>query len=345
MTGLETLVLIGLTIFFGGAFAAKVKLPPPLVLLVIGAGLGFIPVLSDVALPPDVVILLFLPALLYWESLNSSLREIRRNIRVIALASVVLVLITAAVVALIASACGLPWPVALLLGAILAPTDATAVASVIDRLPRRAGTILRTESLVNDGTALVLYAIALGSVVSGSSISLGGAIIRFVASYAFGIAIGLVVGLAVVQLRKLVRDRRLANTLSILTPFLAFLPAEFFGVSGVVAVVSCGLLLSQTGPTLITASMRAQSFGFWQLSTYILNSSLFVLIGFELHAVASGLGSEWIGSVAFGALIAVVVFVTRLVWFNTPPYIIRLADRRPQQRSRRIGFRGRVPNA
>ncbi len=345
MQGLETLVLIGLTIFFGGALAAKAKLPPPLVLLIAGAGLGFVPVFSGIALPPDVVILVFLPALLYWESLNTSLREIRRNIRVIALVSIVLVLITAAIVAAIAHAFGLPWPVAFLLGAILAPTDATAVPSVVDRLPRRAATVLRTESLINDGTALVLYAIALGSIVSGAPISLGGATIQFVSSYAFGIVIGLTIGFVVVQLRKLVRDRRLANTLSVLTPFLAYLPADFFGFSGVVAVVTCGILISQTGPALITASMRAQSFGFWQLSTYILNGALFVLIGFELHSVTLGLDSKWAQTLLFGLLIATAVFVTRLLWSNTTPYIIRALDRRPVQRSRRIGFRGRLPNA
>ncbi|UFS57473.1 Na+/H+ antiporter [Subtercola endophyticus] len=345
MLGLEILVIIGLTIFGGGALAHKLRLPPPLVLLVAGAVLGFIPWFAGIALPPDLVILLFLPALLYWESLNTSLREIRRNLRVIVLSAIVLVLVTAGVVAAIAHGFGMPWPIAFVLGAILAPTDATAVASVAGHLPRRNATILRAESLINDGTALVLYAIALGAAVSGTPISIGAATLRFIASYAFGIAIGLAVGLIVVLLRRLVRDRLLVNTLSVVTPFLAYLPAEYFGVSGVVAVVTCGLLIFQTGPRLITASMREQSYGFWQLSTFILNGALFVLIGFELHTVTAGLGTGWAQTLGFGLLIAVAVFATRLVWSNTIPYVIRALDRRPTQRLRRVRFRQRIPNA
>ncbi|GGF16270.1 Na+/H+ antiporter [Subtercola lobariae] len=345
MLGLEILVIIGLTIIGGGALARKLRLPPPLVLLVLGAALGFIPFLSGIALPPDLVILLFLPALLYWESLNTSLREIRRNLRVIVLSAIVLVLVTAGVVAAIAHGFGMPWPIAFVLGAILAPTDATAVASVAGHLPRRNATILRAESLINDGTALVVYAIALGAAVSGTPITLGFAALQFVASYAVGIAIGIAVGLVVVQIRKLVHDKLLVNTLSVVTPFVAYLPAEYFHVSGVVAVVSCGLLLSQTAPRLVTASMREQSFGFWQLSTFILNGALFILIGFELHTVTEGLGSGWAATVGFGLIIAVAIFATRLVWSNTIPYVIRFFDRRPVQRTRRIRFRQRIPNA
>lgn len=345
MEGLEFLVIIGASIFVGGALAAKIRLPPPLVLLLLGAALGFVPLLSGIQLPPDLVILLFLPALLYWESLNTSLREIRRNLRVIVLASIVLVLVTAGVVAAIAHGFGLPWPIAFVLGAILAPTDATAVSSIAGHLPRRTGTILRAESLINDGTALVLYAIALGTAVSGTPISFGFAALQFAASYVFGIAIGLAVGLLAVMLRRLVHDRLLANTLSVITPFLAYLPAESFNVSGVVAVVTAGLVLSQYGPRVITASMRAQSYGFWQLSTFILNATLFLLIGFEFHAVTADLGPDWFGTVAIGLVIAAAVFATRLVWSNVTPYVIRALDRRPSQRLRRVSFRQRQPNA
>ncbi|MDI5965413.1 Na+/H+ antiporter [Streptantibioticus silvisoli] len=344
MEGLVLIVVIGATILAGGAIAGRLRIAEPLLLLVLGAALGFAPRLSGVVLPPDVVLLLFLPALLYWESLNISLREIRSNLRAISFLAVGLVFATSFVVALIGEAFGLSWPVALVLGAVLAPTDATAVASVVGRLPRRTLTILRTESLINDGTALVLYSIAVADAVSGSPIRPGSAALRFVLSYGVGAAIGLAVGFAAVGVRRLLRgDRLLNSTLSALTPYVAYLPAFAAGVSGVVAVVTCGVTLSQLGPKVITASMRAQSFGFWQLTTYLLNGALFVLIGLELHHVAGGLGSGWARTVGLGLLCAAAVIGVRLAWNNTTPYLIRMLDRRPSQRLRRQGFRERLP--
>ena len=317
MEGLELVVVIGATLVFGGAIAGRIRVPTSLVLLVLGAVLGFIPFLGDVELEPEVVLLLFLPALLYWESLNTSLREIKRNLRVILLQGIVLVIITAGIVAWVGQALGLPWPIALALGAILAPTDATAVAAVAGRLPRRALTTLRAESLINDGTALVIYAIAVGAAVSGTAIDLGGAALQFTASYTFGILIGLAVAAVIIVVRRIVTERLVASTLSVLTPFLAYLPAEAFDVSGVVAVVVCGLTLSWFAPQIITASQRSQSFGFWQVATYILNGALFVLIGFELHHIVDDLGVGWATTIGAGLLISVVVVGTRLAWANT----------------------------
>ena len=341
MEGLELLVLIGTAIIVGGVIAARIRVPPPLVLLLLGAGLGFVPMLGEVALPPDLVILLFLPALLYWESLNTSLREIRRNTRVIVLLSIFLVFFTAAVVAVIGHAFGLSWPVAFALGAILAPTDATAVASVLGRLPRRAATVVRAESLINDGTALVLYAIAVNIAVTGETLNFGQAALEFVGSYLVGILIGVAVGLLVMFVRRHVRDRLIANTLSVLTPFLAYFPAELLHVSGVVAVVTAGLVLSQAGPGLINASTRSQAFGFWQLATYVLNGALFVLIGFELHNVTDGIGVGWLDTLLFGLATALTVLAARIGWINITTVVIRLLDRRPSQRARRATFRQR----
>ena len=343
MEGLELLVLIGATIFVGGAVASRLRLPAPLVLLVLGAALGFIPVLGEIRLPPDLVLLLFLPALLYWESLNTSLREIRRNLRVIVLLSFVLVPLTAGVVAVIGHAFGLPWAIALALGAILAPTDATAVAAVARHLPRRTDTVLRAESLINDGTALVLYAIAVGAAVGGTEITIGSATLQFVASYAIAIVIGIAIGFLALALRRLIRDQLLTSTLSVLTPFLAYFPAELLHVSGVVAVVTAGLVLSQARSGVVPANVRAQSSGFWQLSTFILNGALFVLIGFELHNVTDGLGVGWAATIGIGLLMAVAVLFTRFAHSNISTVIIRALDRRPSQRARRVGFRGRLP--
>ncbi|MCS5734375.1 Na+/H+ antiporter [Herbiconiux daphne] len=346
MEGLELVVIIGLTIMVGGVIARLLHIAPPLVLLALGAAVGFIPALENVALPPDVVLLLFLPALLYWESINTSLREIRNNIRVISLAAIGLVLVTALVVGVVAAAFGLPWPIALALGAILAPTDATAISSVAGGLPRRSLTTLRAESLINDGTALVLYGVAVTAAVAGSGISLGSLTLEFVLSYAVAIAVGLAVGFIVVWVRRFLHESPLENTLSVLTPFLAFLPAELLHVSGVVAVVVCGLVVSQGGPRWISARTRVQGFGFWEVATYILNGSLFVLIGLQFHLIVTGLDADaWqlVGWLSAAAIVLVIGI--RIAWFNTTPYIIRLLDRRPTQRARRVTARRRFPLA
>src|SRR3954470_7171881 len=193
MQALEVVVLDGVLVLLGGVGARWLHLPAPLVQLGLGVGVGFVPGVGIVVLPPEVVLFLFLPALLYWEAINTSLREARANLRVIALSSVVLVLLTAGTVAVVAHALGLDWPMAFVLGAVLAPTDATAVAAVAGRLPRRQATTLRAESLVNDGTALVLYGVAVGVAIGQLQVGAGGVAWRLVASYAGGIAIGLVV--------------------------------------------------------------------------------------------------------------------------------------------------------
>ncbi|WP_216819864.1 Na+/H+ antiporter [Frondihabitans sp. 762G35] len=346
MQVLELLVVLGATILVGGWIGEKTRVATPIVLLLLGGALGFVPGLGGVQLPPEIVLLLFLPALLYWESLNTSLREIRANLRSITLLATVLVFATAAVVAVVGHAFGMPWAVAIALGAILAPTDATAVTAVAHDLPRRTMTILHTESLVNDGTALTLFAVAVAAATSGTDVTFGPAALQFVASYGVGIAIGLAVGLAVVFLRRFLHDERLESVFSVLTPFLAYLPAEALGVSGVVAVVTCGLVLSQGGPKVISARGRIQGFGFWEVAVQLLNGSLFVLLGLEFHRVVTDLAGGRLGPAALlAALLVVAVVLTRIFWVNVAPVVIRLLDRRPAQRARRIHWRQRTPIA
>jgi Na+/H+ antiporter len=344
--GLEVVVVIGVLVLLGAVLARRLHLPPPLVQLVLGVAVGFVPGLGDVEMPPEVVLFLFLPALLYWESINTSLREARANLRVIALSSVVLVLATAATVAVVAHALGLDWPMAFVLGAVLAPTDATAVSAVAGRLPRRQATTLRAESLVNDGTALVLFGVAVGVAIGQLQIGPGGLAWRLIASYAGGIAIGLVVAAVSYWVRPRLHDARLENLLSVLTPFVAYLPAELLGVSGVVAVVAAGITIGQIGSRVISARTRLQGRAFWSVTTFLLNGTLFVLIGLQLHAVVAGRSiGDLVRGVGIALLVAVVVVGTRVVWVNTTPYVIRALDRRPAQRLRRVGFRQRQPSA
>jgi len=168
MESLELVVAVAVAVLVTGWTARRTGLSEPLLLLGAGCLMGLTPAFATLTLSPEVVLLLFLPALLYWEALTSSVREIRHNLRTIALQSTVLVLVTALAVAAVAHAFGYPWPLALVLGAVLAPTDAAAVAAVARVMPRRILTVLRTESLLNDGTALVLLAVAIEVVDEGA---------------------------------------------------------------------------------------------------------------------------------------------------------------------------------
>lgn len=344
MPALQIVTVIGLLILAGSLLARRLRLPPPLVLLTLGTVVGFLPGVGGVRMPPDVVLFLFLPALLYWEAITISVREMRANLRAIALTSTLLVLVTAGTVAVVAHALGLSWPMAFVLGAVLAPTDATAVSTVAGLLPLRARTVLRAESLINDGSALVIYAVAVGVAIGELDVGPLGIAWRLVASYAGGIAVGLVVAFVVVAVRRRLDDIRLDNVLSVLTSFLAYLPAELLHASGVVAVVTCGLTLTQISSRLGSARARVQSTGFRTLSTFLLNGALFVLIGLELHAVVDGRTATaiWAGVAATG-LIALTVTATRLIYTNTMIYLIRALDRRTAQRLRRVGFRARLP--
>lgn len=343
---LQVLVVLGVAVVGLTWLAGKLRVAPPIVLLLGGVPLAFIPWTGSVVLPPEVVLLLFLPALLYWESLSTSLREIRANLRTVVLSSVVLVLVTAGTVAVVGHALGLSWPVAWILGAVVAPTDATAVSAVAGRLPRRTLTTLRAESLVNDGTALVVFGLAVAVATGEAQFTWPTAIGAFVLSYAGGAAAGLVVFWLLVQTRKLVCQPVVLNVCNVLAPFAAFLLAEEVHASGVLAVVVCGLAFSQASPRMVTARARLQSRGFWEIATFVLNGGLFVLVGLQLRGTVEGLASTSVANAVLQALlVAGVVIGTRLIWSYTMPYVIRALDRRPQQRLRRVGARHRFPSA
>jgi len=279
LLGLELVAALGLAVLICGVLARRFGMAPPVLLLACGALLGFIPVLRRVHLPPEVVLLLFLPALLYWESLTTSLREIRSNLRAIVLLSTVLVIFTAWAVAAVAHALGLGWGPAWVLGAAVAPTDATAVGVLGRMLPRRTLTVLRAESLVNDGTALVIYALAVGITRGGEHLRLPHAMWLFLLAYGGGAVAGVVTAWLSIQARRRLDDPLLGNLVTILTPFTAFLLAQAIHASGVLAVVVSGLIMSQAGPRVVRAATRQQAEAFWSLSTFLLNGALFVLVG------------------------------------------------------------------
>ena len=342
MFALVLIVVLATTVLLGTTVGARYRVAPPVLLLVLGGLLGLAPRLSDVALEPDVVLLIFLPPILYWESINTSLREIRANLRVIVLSAVVLVVVTMVVVAFVAQALGVDPAAAWVLGAVLAPTDAAAVAGLAQQMPRRTLTTLRAESLINDGTALVLFAVAI-DVAQGGRPGVPELIGRFVGSYAGGIAAGLLTGAAMVLVRRRVDDPLREGALSVLTPFVAFLLAEAVHASGVVAVVVSGLVLTQAAPRLIRARSRVQALAFWNLSTFLLNGGLFVLVGLQIPRAVRALdGASRARPLAIALVVTVAVVGTRLLWVHLSTIALRTLDRRAVQRTRRVSWRVRT---
>jgi len=340
---LELVVVLGAAIVIGGAVGNRLRIAPPVILLVLGVLLGFVPALRFVRLPPELMLLVFLPALLYWEAITSSLREIRRNLRAVVLTSTVLVVVTAAAVAAVAHAFGVPWGPAWVLGAALAPTDATAVGALSRLLPRRNVAVIRAESLINDGTALVLYGVAVGVTAGEETLTAGRLTWLLVLSYVGGVLAGALAAWLGNVVRARMVDPVLENVVGLLVPFTAFLLAESVEASGVLAVVVSGLMLRQFGPRTVTAATRRIAVVFWSFGAYLLSAALFVLVGLEAQSAERGLSSRDLGS----ALVVTVtvwatVVVVRLAFIFASTYLIRLIDRRPSQRLRRMSDRARV---
>lgn len=309
MEGLEITVLLGLTVLVGTMLAPRMRLALPLVLVIFGLLLGFVPALREVQLPPETVLLLFLPVMLFWESLTTSLRSIRRDFRYILPMSTLLVVASAFAVAGVAVLFGMPWEIALILGAAVAPPDATAVAALGRLLPRRAFMKLKAESLTNDGTALVLYAIAV-------SLAIGGQVTPFmitwtvVVSYVGGIAVGAAVAAAAWLLLSRVHTTITINVTMLLVPFTGFLLAELIHASGVLAVVVAGLIAAYLSPQVTTAASRRQAEAAWPFGVFLLNGALFVLIGLEVQWVVH---QTSLGMVGWLLLVTAAVWVTLLV--------------------------------
>ena len=327
------------------AVANWLKVPYPIPLVIGGLVLGLIPGIPDIHLDPDLVLLVFLPPLLYASAFFADLRSLRADARVISLNAIGLVLVTAGAVAVIAhEVIGLPWAMSFVLGAIVSPTDPAAATAVMRRVgaPRRMVNVLEGESLVNDATALVAYKVAV-AVAIGESVSAGHTVLTFFGDAAGGIAIGLVVGWAIAEVRKRVSDVNTELTISLFSAYGAFVPADQIGVSGVLAVVTCGLVLGFRAPEIASPESRMQGFALWSILTFLINATLFILIGLQLPTIVDGLSSRPAGEVVgYAAAVCAAVILVRFVWNFAMTALIRAIDRRPSQRARRAGWRVRV---
>ena len=305
------------------------EVPYPILLVLGGLALSFAPGLPDVRLDPDVVFTIFLPPLLYAAAFFTSVRDLRANVRPITFLAVGLVLLTTVAVAVVAHAVGLSWPAAFVLGAVVSPTDPLAATAIARRLsaPRRVVTVVEGESLVHDGTALVLYGVAVGAAVTGS-FSAAEAGLDFFAGILGGLAIGMAAGWLVAQVRRRVEVPLAESTVTLASPYLAYLPAEIAGVSGVIAVVTTGVYLGWRSPDLSGASARLQSFAVWEVLQFVLNAALFVLIGLQLPVVMSELdGLPALQLAGEAAAVCATVIVARVVWVFVSAYLPRLVRR------------------
>jgi monovalent cation/hydrogen antiporter len=329
------------------AVANWLRIPYPIVLVVGGLALGLVPGIPRIEIDPDLILLIFLPPLLYSNAFFADLQALRSDARTITLLSVGLVLATTVGIGLLAHAVfDLPLAVSFALGAIVAPTDAIAASAIARRLavPRRIVNVLEGESLVNDATALVAYRVALAAAVGGSFsvFDAGG---RFLYVAAGGIAIGLLVGWVVGEIRRRLDDPPTEVTISLFTGYAAFLPADELGLSGVLATVTAGLYLGWRAPELASPETRLQSFSLWSILTFLLNATLFVLIGLQLPVIVDGVEESGIAmstAIAYGLLASVAVIVLRFVWTFAATVAVRTLDRRPSQKARRGDWRTRV---
>jgi Na+/H+ antiporter len=320
------------------------RVPYPITLVIGGSLIGFIPGLPDVELDPDLVLLIFLPPLLYGAAFFTSLRDLRRNARPIALLSIGVVFATMGAVALVAHAViGLGWAESFVLGAIVSPTDAVAPAEIMRRVgaPRRLVVVVEGENLTNDWTALVLYRTAVAATVSGA-FSLGDASLNLVLNGLGGLAIGLAAGFAIREVRSRVDDPPFEITISILSGYAAYLPAEELGVSGVIAAVTVGVFMGWHTPQLTTPIMRMQGQNVWEILTFLVNAVLFLLIGLQLPRILDDLSGHTTGELlGWAALVSAAVVAVRIGWQFTVPYALRAIDRRPSVVPRRAGPRER----
>jgi monovalent cation/hydrogen antiporter len=340
----EQLILMGLLIAIAVLLVAAplLHVPYPIFLVLGGLALGFIPGVPSIELPPEVVLIAVLPPLLYSSAFFTSLRDLRTNMRPIGALAIGLVVLTTCAVAVVAHMAvdDMSWAAAFVLGAAVAPTDPIAATAIMHRLgvPRRIVTVVEGESLVNDGTALVLYRVAVVAAVSGA-FSIWDASWRFVWSIVGGVAIGLVVGYVVAAVRRRLDNPPVEVTISLMTGYFAFIPASAAHASGVLAVVTAGVILGWQAPELTSVQTRLQGLATWEILNFVLNALLFALVGLQLSSILDSLQGISAGQlVGWALLVTGTVVLARLVWVYTVSYL-------PKRFALRLGRSDHVPRA
>ncbi len=309
------------------AFGRRLPVPPPILQVVAGLLVALVPGVSVPTLDPDLVFFVFLPPILWAAAFFTSLREFKANLRPISLLAVGLVLATSVVVAVAARALlpGLPWAVAIALGAIVSPPDAVAAAAIVSRLPvpRRVIVILEGESLVNDASALVLYRTAVAAAVTGA-FSWGESIVRFFIDAGIGALIGVLVSWLIIFAARRTKDSLAEALLTLAGPYVAWVLAETIHVSAVLACVAGGLYLRQHLSTAVGPASRLQTRAVWDLLVFLLNAMIFIILGVQFAALLQSVPRDSMGPLLWiGVLIGLVVIVVRLLWVPVATWLPR----------------------
>jgi CPA1 family monovalent cation:H+ antiporter len=332
----EAMVLLMCAVVGVVLIGRRLNVPYPIALVLGGLGISLIPGLPIVRIDPSLIFLLFLPPILYAAAWFTSWYEFKENLRPILMLAIGLVLFTTIVVGLVVHAVipDMPLAVAFALGAIVSPPDAVAATAIAQQmgLPKRIVAIIEGESLVNDATGLVALRFAAVAAASGT-FSLGQASVEFVWVAAGGIALGLAVGFAMARIMCRIKNDSILITVSILVPYIAYLPAERLHVSGVLSAVVAGVYGGWKGPELFAASARLNAIAVWSLLVFLLNCVVFILIGLQLPEVVRGLGS-YSGArlLAYGAGISLLVILIRPIWVFPASWIPRWSSRKLRER-------------
>ena len=319
MNNLGIILIIFAALLGLQAIADKVKLPNAVLLVIVGLSLWFIPGLPVIELNPDVIFLLFLPPILYDAASHTSWHDFKAEIRPISTLAITLVFLTTGAVAI---ACyyfipGFSWPLAFVLGAIVSPPDAVAATSIIKGmgLNKKVLTILEGESLVNDASALIAYRFAIAAIGTGTFV-FQQAGIDFLVVVCGGILGGLVIGSVFILLHKLMPNNSIIGTsLTLLTPFVAYLTAEHFHTSGVLAVVGAGLMISWRSSEIFSYETRIRNSAVWDTIIFLLNGFIFIIIGLELPSILDDLGEFSMNDLLlYGGIVAGVTIAIRVLW-------------------------------
>lgn len=311
--------------------ARRLGIAYPIFLVIGGLALGLVPGTPRVEVDPDLIFLFILPPLLYIAAFFTPLRSLRANLGTIGSLAVGLVVVSALAVAAAIHALipGVPWAAAIALGAIVAPPDAIAAAAVASRLavPRRIVSVLEGESLLNDATALTIYSIAI-AVAVGASFKASSGVATFAGAMTGGVAIGLAVGWIIAKLRARIEDTPVEITISLLTPYAAFLPAQELGSSGVIATVVAGLYLGRRGSSIMGPDARLTGRAVWETIVFLLNGMVFIITGLEVPFLLRSLESATaIRLVGIGLVVSLVLLVVRALWIF-PSELLACAVRR-----------------
>jgi len=358
MENIATIIILLAIVTALAEVTDRISIPYPILLVLTGITISMIPWLPDITLNPEVVFLVFLPPILYAAAWTTPLQEFKKAKRPIILLATGCVIFTTCAVAWVAHLFipTMSWPECFLLGAIISPPDAVAAASATKGLavPKRVTVILEGESLVNDATGLIAYKYAIAALATGV-FHVWQAGLQFFVVAGVGMALGLVVGVVFKWIHKLTPDNPTNDTtLTFLAPFIAYLSAESIHVSGVLAVVVCGLYLGRQSSKIFSQQGRLQAYGVWNTVIFMLNGIIFILIGMQLRTVIQDIGTHSFSTLLwYGVIVSVAVIVGRIIWVYPATYIprvlskkIRTTEPRPSMRTVTIiawsGMRGVV---